>query len=61
MLFREIKEEEIRKELVIVSSLLWKEEMYTVELICTEEPKEIGSSYKMIPAPKVTNIKKENL
>ncbi len=29
-----------------------------VELICTEEPKEIASSYKMIPAPKVTNNKK---
>lgn len=32
-----------------------------VELICTEELKEIASSYKMIPAPKVTNNKKESL
>ena len=29
-----------------------------VELICTEEKE---SDYKMIPAPKVTNNKKENL
>ena len=32
-----------------------------VELICTEEPKRNSKHYKMIPAPKVTNNKKENL
>ncbi len=36
-----------------------KEEMLCVELICTRRTgKEIASSYKMIPAPKVTNHKK---
>ena len=29
-----------------------------LELICTEEPREIASSYKVIPPPKVSNYKK---
>ena len=32
-----------------------------VELICTEEPREIATGYKMIPAPKVSDYKKESL
>ena len=31
------------------------------ELICTEEPREIATGYKMIPAPKISDYKKESL
>ena len=32
-----------------------------VELICTEEAREIANGYKMIPVPKVSDYKKESL
>ena len=57
--FSELKKRKLEKQLVMFRLYYERGNVY-VELICTEEPKEIAS-YKMIPAPKVTNNKKENL
>ncbi|WP_142306822.1 AAA family ATPase [Bacillus thuringiensis] len=56
-IFLELKKRKLEKQLVMFRLYYERENVY-VELICTEEPKEIASSYKMIPAPKVTNNKK---
>ena len=55
--FSELKKRKLEKQLVMFRLYYERGNVY-VELICTEEPKEIASSYKMIPAPKVTNHKK---
>lgn len=59
-IFSELKKRKLEKQLVMFRLYYERGNVY-VELICTEEPKEIASSYKMIPVPKVTNNKKENL
>ncbi|WP_142327779.1 AAA family ATPase [Bacillus cereus] len=56
-IFSELKKRKLEKQLVMFRLYYERGNVY-VELICTEEPKEIASSYKMIPAPKVTNNKK---
>ncbi|EKS8358721.1 TPA: AAA family ATPase [Bacillus cereus] len=56
-IFSELKKRKLEKQLVMFRLYYERGNVY-VELICTEEPNEIASSYKMIPAPKVTNNKK---
>ncbi|WP_142951720.1 AAA family ATPase [Bacillus thuringiensis] len=56
-IFLELKKRKLEKQLVMFRLYYERGNVY-VELICTEKPKEIASSYKMIPAPKVTNNKK---
>lgn len=56
-IFLELKKRKLEKQLVMFRLYYERGNVY-VELICTEEPNEIASSYKMIPAPKVTNNKK---
>ncbi|MBE5104810.1 AAA family ATPase [Bacillus thuringiensis] len=60
-IFSELKNKKLEKQLVMFRLYYERGNIY-VELICTEEPREIATSYKMIPAPKVSdNNKRESL
>ncbi|MDM5239038.1 AAA family ATPase [Bacillus cereus] len=56
-IFLELKKRKLEKQLVMFRLYYERGNIY-VELICTEEPREIATGYKMIPAPKVSDNKK---
>lgn len=56
-IFLEFKKRKLEKQLVMFRLYYERGNIY-VELICTEEPREIAIGYKMIPAPKVSDNKK---
>ncbi|MDF9447910.1 hypothetical protein COI41_07175 [Bacillus toyonensis] len=56
-IFSELKKKKLEKQLVMFRLYYERGNVY-VELICTEEPREIATGYKMIPAPKVADNKK---
>ncbi|MDH4422447.1 MULTISPECIES: AAA family ATPase [Bacillus] len=56
-IFLELKKRKLEKQLVMFRLYYERGNVY-VELICTEEPREIATGYKMIPAPKVSDYKK---
>lgn len=56
-IFTDLKKHKLEKQLVMFRLYYDRGNLFT-ELICTEEPREIASSYKVIPSPKVSNYKK---
>ncbi|WP_142344592.1 AAA family ATPase [Bacillus cereus] len=56
-IFTDLKKRKLEKQLVMFRLYYDRGNLF-LELICTEEPLEIASSYKLIPSPKVSNYKK---
>ncbi|KAB2439971.1 AAA family ATPase [Bacillus luti] len=56
-IFLELKKRKLEKQLVMFRLYYERGNVYA-ELICTEEPREIATGYKMIPAPKISDYKK---
>ncbi len=55
--FSELKKRKLEKQLIMFRLYYERGHIY-VELICTEEAREIANGYKMIPVPKVSDYKK---